>query len=104
MVIGYYGEGYLTVQSGANVSVGNHALLGFDGDGLGEALVTGPGSLLSVGADLNLGGQPSAQGGHGALTVESGGAVDVTWETEFWSSTSSITVNGGTFETGTLTN
>ena len=104
MLIGGYGEGHLTVQSGATASA-REVLLGVRTSASGDALVTGPGSLLSAGSSLDLGGDTdTTRGGVGTLTVDGGGAVQVADITKFWTSASSITVNGGTFETNRLTN
>ena len=108
--IGYLGEGDLTVQAGATASA-DEVLLGiekvtvpFTITGIGDALVTGPGSLLSSNS-LHLGGESaSVRGGTGTLTVEDGGAVQVAGETKIWSSASSITINGGSLDTDQLTN
>ncbi|MAE65629.1 MAG: hypothetical protein CMJ18_15280 [Phycisphaeraceae bacterium] len=101
--IGSFGDGDLTLQSGATVSLGSGLLGGEFGDD-GIALVTGNGSSW-FSRGLQLGGQhESVRGGTGTLTIEESGDVLVDGETEFLSSVSSITVNGGTFTTDRLTN
>ena len=105
--VGISSDGDLKVRSGATATT-SHFALGVktttSGPALGTALVTGTSSLLSA-SSLNLGGNSASMlGGTGALTVEDGGAVQVSSETKFWTGASSITVNGGTFETNRLNN
>ncbi len=105
LIIGFNGDGDLTVTSGATISA-TKVKLGITGTASGDATVTGPGSLISSDR-LYLGGQSSTSlGGTGTLTVEDGGAVEVTGETKFWepNSNSSMTIDGGTFETDKLNN
>ena len=102
-IIGAVGNGDLTVRSGATASA-DLVRLGVTATGSGDALVTGNDSLFSANS-LNLGGQDSiVRGGTATLMVEDGGAVQVSDETMFWTSASSITVDGGTFETDRLNN
>lgn len=104
LLVGFKGDGHLTVQSGATIlATETGVYLGIDSAGTGEALVTGNNSRMSTNV-LYLGGQDAAIGDFGALTVENDGAVDVSSDTTLWTSTSSITVNSGTFATGRLSN
>ena len=103
LIIGFYGDGDLTVRSGATASA-NRVYFGISTGASGDALVTGTDSLLSSN-NLYFGGQgASSLGAVGTLTVEDGGAVQVAGTTKFWTSASSMTVNGGAFETDKLTN
>ena len=101
LIIGFQGDGDLTVRTGATASAGN-VILGITGSG--DALVTGSNSLLSTN-QLDLGGQNSGLlGGTGTLTVENDGLVQVAGSTNIWTSASRITIDGGTLETDLLTN
>ncbi len=106
-LIGYRGDGYLTVSSGATVSIdpGEVVLGSENGTGVGDLIVTGDNSLLSVAEDLNLGGQNgSTIGDQGTLTVEDGGAVDIGRMIFFYTPSSSIEVSEGTLKTDQLAN
>ena len=94
-------NGHLTVRTGATATA-DDALLGQRGTE-STALVTGNNSRWSLNF-LNIGGNSSSRGGTGTLTVEHDGAVQVADQTKFWSSLSSITIDGGAFETNRLTN
>ncbi len=103
LIIGFGGDGDLTVQTGANASA-NNVLLGINTGSTGDALVTNSTTQLSTNF-LNLGGQSAGSlGGTGALTVEDGAVVQVANQTLFWTSASSITVDGATLETDKLNN
>jgi autotransporter-associated beta strand protein/T5SS/PEP-CTERM-associated repeat protein len=99
LIIGFEGAGDLTVQTGAAASA-NQIILGIESNASGDALVTGNNSLLSAN-ELFLGGQPI--GGAGTLIVEDGATVQV-GHARFWTSTSSITIDGGSLETNRLNN
>ncbi|GMU20385.1 MAG: hypothetical protein AMXMBFR13_04820 [Phycisphaerae bacterium] len=98
--IGFGGQGELTVQSGATAAA-NLLRLGIDASGTGNALVTGANSLLSTN-NMDIGGAGSTPGGTGTLVVENGGAVQVSGQARLLTASSSITVDGGTWQTGRL--
>ncbi len=103
--IGLEGAGKLTVKSGATVNTGPGELIlgGSGGTGTGEALVTGENSRLSIGEDLNIGGQSgTVVGDYGKLEVKASGTVDVGGETILYTSGSSLIVNGATLSTNRL--
>jgi|GEM_PF-6950520 len=103
LYIGFAGDGDLTVQTGGTAASALGVRVGVTGSG--NALVTGPDSVLSSSSDLLLGGRGLVEfGGTGTLTVDNDGLVQVADETKFWTSASSITIDGGTFETDLLTN
>ena len=103
LFIGYQAAGDLTVQSGATASASD-VYIGVGSGTSGRALVTGNNSRLSS-HSLWFGGISNTPlGGTGTLTVDDGGAVEVTGQTKFWTGASSITIDGGTFETDRLTN
>lgn len=90
------------VRSGGNVSV---ASLGISdtSNTRADAVVTGAGSQLSVASTLKIGFEGStAAGAVGTLAVQQGAAVDVKGVTLLTNSGSSLTIDGGTFQTGRL--
>ncbi|QQE12599.1 autotransporter-associated beta strand repeat-containing protein [Planctomycetota bacterium] len=101
MYIAYAGDADLTVQNGGTVSTGI-VTAGVLESASGSILVDGNNSTLTAGG-MNLGGQTSAQSkGTGTLTVQNGGKVTSEDITHVWSTTSNITLDGGTFETNRL--
>ncbi len=99
--VGYIGSGSLTVQSGGAAACGN-GFLGTLPGGVGTATVTGAGSDWTMSGSFFLGEFNGAAGGTGTLSVTAGGAT-VASGIHFGTSASSITVNGGTLTTGSLT-
>jgi len=103
LAVAVSGEGDLNVRTGATASA-DRVGLGIGPPALGQALVTGDNSQLSTGF-LYLGGAASnLLGGMGSLTVDDDGAVLVADDTKFWTSASSVTIDGGTLETDKLSN
>ncbi|MCO6043623.1 autotransporter-associated beta strand repeat-containing protein [Aeoliella sp. ICT_H6.2] len=103
LIVGFEGNGDLEVQSGA-VASAKRVVLGPLTDAVGTASVTGTNSLLTVVNNFLLGGTGSNQlGGTGTLMVVDNATVQVGNRTKFWTSLSSITVDGGTFQTDELT-
>lgn len=97
------GIGAMTVASGANVTC-QGGVVGFVNGGVGTALITGPGSQWQNEVSLGLGGFSAGQlGGRGSLTVSNSASVTVAGATTFWAAGSSIDLNGGTLNTGSLT-
>lgn len=92
--------GTLLIQSGGLFSVPTQYLGIFSG-ATGTATVTGAGSTLTA-TTLILGSDGANAGGVGQLTVSNGGSVTNAGTTLIGTSASSITVNGGTFSTGSL--
>ena len=89
-------------SSGATSSTTTFILGGTVSGAVGTGSVMGSQSVLTT-SFLSLGGVGAAQaGGTGSLTVEDNATVEVTDSIDFWTSTSSITVNGGTLETKQL--
>ena len=97
--VGLFGDGDLTLRSAGTLATPTL----FIGDqASGDVLVTGTGSRLTAN-EMPLGGQTTDRyGGTGTLTVENGGAIEISDTTEFFTFTSSITIDGGTLETGKL--
>src|SRR5690606_13523210 len=97
------GNGNLTVQSGADLSV-LEMFLGITGTATGAASITGQGTQLSPNR-LSLGGQSiMSLGGTGQLLVTDRAAVQIATQTRFFTATSNITVHGATYQTDTLLN
>jgi len=90
------------IQNGGTMTVAA-SFLGAVGQYAGAATVTGAGSLWTNTDRLELGHAPFVNSpGTGRVTVANGGAVVTVGETKFLNPTSSITVDGGTYTTGTL--
>ncbi len=100
--VAWLGNGELVVQSGANVDVDSDLAIGVTSGDLGDVVVSGDGSLLSADS-LRLGGRTNGtNGGVGELTVEQGGSVQVASHTTFYTSASTIVIDGGKMSTDTL--
>ena len=99
------GNGTFTVQTSGQVNTNGAAIIGLCNGSVGLATVTGAGSSWTIGQDLRLGGFDAGDfGGTATLNILDGGSVSVTGRTKLWTDGSSITANGGTFSTGSLTN
>lgn len=101
--IGYdnFGKGTLKIGSGGTVT-SNIGMLGVLSGANGTADVTGTGAQWRTNS-LTIGGfDASRRGGSGALTVGSGGLVQVANALSFWSANASVTVDGGTLRAGGL--
>jgi len=102
LLVGGYGEGTLTIESGGTVSFDatGSILVGDDSGGSGTLNVTGGGSTLSAestgGNGLNIGG-----GGDGTVDVESGATVTTSSDdpSGYWATT----IGTGDGSTGSLT-
>jgi len=100
--VGLEGDGDLTLSSGGTVTVAAGGKVYIGDKASGDALVTGTGSQLTADT-LLLGGQTtSSYLGTGTLTVENGGAIEISGTTWVLNTNSSITIDGGTLETGKL--
>ncbi len=98
---GYFGAGDISVESGADVSA-DRVCIGIESTSSSSLSVKGSGSQLTGRDELFLGGFDSSnRGGTGVLTITDSGLAQAA-ETKFWSSSSSIIVNGGTLVTDTL--
>lgn len=96
-------NGVIDITAGGN-ALSNVALLGTYAGSQGTATVSGNGSLWST-ITLALGGLGvSPRGGTGLLTISDGALVTASGGVDFWSDTSSITVDGGRLVTGRLSN
>ncbi len=129
IVIGRNGTGTLTIENGGLVT-SNRGTLGdhpTSTNGIGTASargtnsrwditehlnvgLTGTGNLvvedqgaINVGIELNLGGDSSASGGTGTLTLDSGGMVNVEGTTRLWSGGTIDFVSGSGNAGGILT-
>jgi len=89
--VGEWGMAALAVQDGASLQTGD-ACLGHSLTGDGAVTVTGAGSTWEA-PNLYVGGTDAAVAGAGALTVSSGGAVDVGGMVRVWRTVS--LENGG---------
>src|SRR5262249_3155462 len=100
LTVGNSGAGFLNVSSGAHVN-NVSGFLATNPGSAGTATISGANSTGTQTA-LFVGGGISAPGGIGAIVVQSGGVLSVFDASNLWAS-SSITINGGTFTTGSLT-
>lgn len=97
------GNAAFTVNSGGMVDIASNTNVGQESDDTGNLSITGTGTYSTK--NLRLGGtSASNRGGEANVTVDDGGALTVDGETIFYSSTGSMTIDGGTFSAGTLTN
>jgi len=98
---GYFGDGDTSVESGADVSA-SRVGIGMEPSSSSSLSVKGDETQLTARGQLYLGGEAnSILGGTGVLTITDDGSAQAE-DTKFWSSSSSIIVNGGTLETDTL--
>ncbi|WP_432799819.1 beta strand repeat-containing protein [Poriferisphaera sp. WC338] len=102
LIAGFQSDGNAIVQNGGTINT-TYIFAGlFDGIN-GDITVTGADSRIDANV-MNLGGQQSLlSGGIGTVNVTDSGVFNVQTITRIWSEASSITVDGGTFETGGLT-
>jgi fibronectin-binding autotransporter adhesin len=92
----------MLVQSGGTVTVTDAFIGGPFSVSHGAATVTGAYSTWTINNNLDLGGNTSNPiGGTGEILVSNGGWVQST-NTKLWNGSSSITVDGSTFSTGSL--
>ncbi len=70
--VGATGSGSLTVSAGGAVSLTGNMVAAFNGGGVGNILVTGSGSSVSITNQLQIGRN---LGAHGAMTVSGGASV-----------------------------
>ena len=99
LFVGFSGTTTLTVNTQGTVTA-PVTILGNNAGCTGIASVDGAGSTLTASAFIGLGGD-GGPGGTGILTITNGGSV-ITPQASFQSGTSSINVNGGTLNAGSL--
>jgi len=99
--VGFYGTGTLNIQNGGQVS-NPDGYLGYYSGSSGTATVDGIGSLWTNIGSLYVGGNSSAAGGTGALTLQNGGQLTVGGTLKMWKADSTVTVNAGTLTAGAL--
>ncbi len=108
--VGYGGAGNLTIANNGNVTVSGNTTIGFLSGANGTALVTGSGSVLNAGTNLDIGnsgngtltiasnGQVNASqvavGNHGAINLNSGGVLAASGLTA--TGAAALSFNGGT--------
>lgn len=91
-----------TIQSGGRINNAGTIASAEDPGVTAILNVTGENSLVDA-SRLFLGGSDDAnRGGTTTVTIDSGGVMDLSGETRFFSNSSSITVDGGQFITGDL--
>jgi autotransporter-associated beta strand protein len=92
----------VTVESGATVDVSNRTYIGQDVGDAGVLSVDGAGSQL-VTQSMSVGGQTTDRlGGQGTINLTAGGAVEVSQSLDFYTSESSLTIDGGSIRINRL--
>jgi len=76
LYVGDYAKGQLNITNGASVTVSNNLVLGQHSSAFGAVILNGPGSNLSIGQSLFVGGV-GASTGAGGLVIADGAAVTV---------------------------
>ncbi|MDW6023347.1 autotransporter domain-containing protein [Mesorhizobium sp. BAC0120] len=76
LYVGNYASGELNITNGGSVTVSDNLVLGNRPSAFGAVIVSGPGSNLSVGQSLFVGGA-SASAGPGGLVISDGATVTV---------------------------
>ena len=99
--IGNSGSGSLQVLNGGVATTAGNSHLGFTASGTGDVNVSGAGSTLNVGVNLNIGGDDLAARGGGSVRIADGGAVKVGGATNLYSTGRLDLVNAATL-TGVL--
>ncbi|MGI9456476.1 MAG: beta strand repeat-containing protein, partial [Aeoliella sp.] len=107
LFVGNLGVADMTIEDGALVQVSNRVFLGFNNGSDGMLTVGGSSggfdATLNVDNNIYIGGSGVGPRGDGALTVESGGFVDVAGTTQIYAGTGTLTMNGGELSTTNLT-
>ncbi len=91
----------LSTIAGQTINRGN-GYVGLAAGSTGTVTISGAGSQWLLMNGLYLGGNASASGGFGSLTVTDGGTVTVGGLTKIWQQGELHIGNGGTLQTGTL--
>jgi T5SS/PEP-CTERM-associated repeat protein len=94
VIVGYNGNGTMTVENGGRVSNLVPGYIGFSSGSKGTVTVTGSGSSWTNTGDLYVG----AGSTDSSLMIADGGSVVVTGETIMWP-TAEVTLDGGTLDT-----
>ena len=100
LYVGLAGSGTLNVMAGGVVT-NRGGSIGYGSSSTGTAMVTGSGSQWNNSGSLSVGGSRSRSGGDGTLNLYDSGLVTVADTTKLWS-TGTISLDGGTLDTGTL--
>jgi len=98
------GNSSLSITNGASVVATGNASIGKSEDSNGTVTVAGTASDSSTwdnSASVYVGGDDSAAGGSGTMTVGYGGTVNVANTLKVWDD-GTVNLNGGTINTGTL--
>ena len=99
MAVGFLGNATLDILNGSSVISGD-GYLGYLGGSSGAVTVDGAGSSWASSGSLYIGGEPSAAGGTGSLTVSNSGAVTVANSIVNGAGTGTLNINGGTLTVG----
>jgi len=94
LYVGFRGTGTLDIADGGSVS-SSYAAIAYEFFSHGSVTVDGAGSTWTNSGDLLVGGSPTAAGGPGVLTVQTGGTVDAGAMLKL-STTGTVNLNGGT--------
>jgi len=101
LFVGKSSTGTINVQAGGSL-ITNESFLAYGGSGNGTVNVTGSGSTWSNTGNVYLGGTDFASGGTGLLTISSGGQATISGTLNLWNN-GTVTLNGGSLSTATLT-
>jgi fibronectin-binding autotransporter adhesin len=77
LYVGNYANGELFIKNGGSVAVSDNLVLGYRPSAFGAVIVSGPGSNLSVGQSLFVGGASGASAGTGGFVISDGATVTV---------------------------
>lgn len=91
------GTSTLLISNGGSVSNGD-VLMAVNASGIATATVGGVGSTWNN-ANIYVGGNDAASGGAATVTINSGGAVNVTGTTKVWNNNSKVNLTSGTLKT-----
>ncbi|MBX9791601.1 MAG: PEP-CTERM sorting domain-containing protein [Pirellulales bacterium] len=100
LYVGFFGDGFLKVQSGATLASSTSAIAFLNGSS-GHAEVTGAGSAWTVSDALAVGGHPFIAGGAGELEISAGGSVSVATTATVWQ-TGAVQLDAGTLQATTI--
>ena len=100
LLVASLGTGTLMIQDGGSVSNTSAFIAEMSGSS-GNATVVGPGSTWTSSDSLYVGGNASAIGGAGTLTVSTFATMDVTNTLKVWSG-GTVNLSGGTISAGTI--
>jgi T5SS/PEP-CTERM-associated repeat protein len=99
--VGVNGSGTLTISAGGVINSATGSL-GIGDNSSGIVLVTGTGSRWNIGQNLYAGGSSLGPGGSGALTVASGGTVNVGGSVTVFAGSQINVTSDGTFSASSL--